>query len=174
MNGEFAPINGQKLCEYARMRFGWLRIAQNGCGAIAIYNAMGLTGRVLAFSDVTARLDRWYKPRLFGVWPREIARCFTSIGVACTRADSLEELRDLLAAGGVAVLTKWNARWPRLHKGAHTVAVSFDGKQTYTVYNRYSNRACAYSCESLEEIIGKGVFMRGYIVENTKRSAEEV
>lgn len=163
MNEEFVPINGQALCEYARTRFGWLRIAENGCGAIAVYNAMGLLGRAIAFLDVRARLHRWYRPRFFGVSPRELKRCFMKLGVTCARTDSLEELHNLLQAGGVAVLTKWNARWPRLYKGAHTVTITFDG-EAYAVYNRYSNRDRVYFCVSLEEIIGEGSLIRAYIV----------
>lgn len=168
MNGDFIPINGQRLCEYANTRFGWLRIAQNGCGAIAVYNAMGLLGQATAFWDVRARLHRWYRPRFFGVRPRELERCLIQLGASCTRADSLEELRQSLGKGGIAVLTKWNARCPRVHKGAHTVSISFDGER-YAVYNRYSNRDRVYLCASLEEIVGEGSFMRGYVVEKAHR-----
>ena len=170
-NEDFLPINGQSVCEYANMEFGWLSVSTNGCAAIAIYNALGFTGQAVYFSDVIKQLDSWHRPRFFGVMPGEIGNCLANFGASFTEADSISELELLMENGGVAIVTRWNRTsvrsltmlYPILYEsvdvsgGAHTMAVVHDGNGNYTVYNRYSNKPISYPYDSLEEFIGSEV-----------------
>ena len=58
----FSPINGQQECEYADMAYGWGSIAKNGCGPVAIYNALGFfrkTTSVICHSRILGEFLEW-------------------------------------------------------------------------------------------------------------------
>lgn len=165
-NCAFEPINGQKLCKYSRVRFGWRRIADNGCGLLAIYNALGLTGHVPSFDEIHRYLHAWYRPRFFGTHPWRIKQYLSKRGLAFRSAKTIQELDGLLKTGGVAIVVYWNrtiefmgVQLPNLFRGAHCVTVEY--AERYTVYNRFSNRACTYEFETLEECLAKRYFMEG-------------
>lgn len=167
MEQKFLPINGQKLCEYANLRLGWRKFAANGCGILAIYNALGLTGRRKKVEEIHRYFHAWYRPRFFGIHPWKLRRYFRKNKIECKTASSVEELDRYLKDGNVAVLTYWNrvsrvCGLPNLLRGAHSVCVRFDGK--FTVYNRFSNRDHAYDFETLEDCLNGHVYMMGFVL----------
>ena len=173
MDLSFTPVNGQKVCEYAGRRFGWLRFGNNGCGVLAVYNALGLLGRKPSFAGLFGYFHAWYRPRFFGVFPWQIRRYFKKQAIPFRRERSLQELEEGLKGGGVAVLTYWNRcgelfgkRFPKPLRGAHSVAVFYEDK--FTVCNRYSNRDRFYKYDSLEELLKDGLLIKAfYLKEGT-------
>ena len=166
---EFEPINGQKLCEFANVRFGWRHIAANGCGVLAIYNALGLTGQAPSFDEIRRYFHAWYQPRFFGVHPWRIKRYLKKRNIMFEAAKTLELLEALLKNGGTAIVVYWNRTFqcggmtfPNLFRGAHCVTVRFDEK--YTIYNRFSNRERTYEFDTLQECLANRYFMEGIFV----------
>ena len=159
----FSPINGQSVSDFGVLDFGWFNLSTNGCGPVAIYNALGLTGQPVYLGDVLGYLDCGW-PRPFGTMPYEIGSCLTHFGATYTEADSLAKLSALMENGGTAIVVLWNEatttfgiKYPNILAGAHTMTVVHDGNGAYTVYNRYSNRAMTYTRQSLEEFVGSEV-----------------
>ena len=180
---EFEPINGQKLCKYMDLNFRWLTLSDNGCAIIAIYNALGLTGRKVSIPEIVDYFDSpLFNLRVFGVMPNEIGDFLSDYDISYKEANSLADLESLLSGGGTAIVTRWNevatleypiglglsiiCKVPNVFAGAHTMTIVHDGNGKYTVYNRYGNRDRIYEYNSLEEFMGSEVqFISGYYLE---------
>lgn len=164
---EFQTINGQKLCPYAKRRFGWKRFGKNGCGILAAYNALGLLGAPKDFESVFGHFQKWYRTHIFGILPYRIARFLRKNRISCRKEKDLAQLSADLKKGGAAILTYWNRTWfgkiPNIFGGAHTVAVHFDGD--YEVFNRFSNRKKIYRFKGLSEPLEGCSLMRAYYLE---------
>lgn len=174
---DFRPINGQSLCEYARLRFGWLRLRTNGCSVLAVYNALGLLGRKVSFQEIFGFFHSRFRPRFFGVMPHELGRFFRKYVPSVKGVRSAQELEKLLKGGGAAVVTVWNRafrifgkRIPNVFGGAHTMAVHYNG--SYVVCNRYSNKTLFYAYDSPEAIWSEGCLIKGFYLkeEGEKRT----
>ncbi len=165
---DFSPINGQRCCAYAARRFGWMRFGTNGCGVLAIYNALGLLGMEPCVDEILQHFR--HRPRLFGIFPCGLRRYFKKQQIPYRTAKNVQALEALLKNGGVAVVTYWNrALWgriPWIFRGAHTVAVCCDGR--FTVYNRFSNQDRSYVFDDLAELLKNRVFMKGFFLEKGK------
>lgn len=166
---DFEPINGQKLCEYANRRFGWRRFASNGCGVLAIYNALGLIGRAIPLEQIYRHFQAWYRPRFFGIRPIRIAQYLKKQNISFQTAQTPEQLDEFLKSGGVAVVSYWNRTFtlmgtelPNVFRGAHFVTIGFD--ERYTIYNRFSNRNRTYAFDTLDECLANHYYMKGFFL----------
>lgn len=165
---EFRPVNGQLLCPYGEMPFGLWRVGRNGCALLAVYNALGLLGCPLSMEQIRDAFTRWYRPRLFGVFPGELRRFFRRRGLQVERMPHEGALQQRLQQGGVGILTYWNCKFslfglrlPKFWKGAHTVAVCRGADGRYVVYNPLANRKAALGCHSLSVLFGPSLWLSG-------------
>ena len=179
------PVNGQRLCEYANVPFGWFRMGYNGCVVLAIYNALLLTGYQKEFWEVHRCLHRTWKPRIFGVRQWEISRSLRKLKIPYTSFSSASELRSAMKPGDVAIILNWNRtvtfchftmgeeplsvlRFPDPFGGAHGMALEYTHRGTWMVYNRYSNRSNPYEYRTFEEFLPyDALFVRGFLVKQT-------
>ena len=177
------PANGQKLCEYADVPFGWFRIAYNGCVVLSIYNALLLSGYNVPFHRVHRLLHRFWKPRCFGVQTWEIRRCLRKLGISFRVFRSGELLSSAMEPGDTAIVMSWNdtvpychftlgaeplsvLRYPSPFGGAHGVALTHTPQGTWTVFNRYSNRDHAYTYASFREFLPfEAAFIKGFLIQ---------
>ena len=176
------PVNGQALCEYKDVPFGWFRVSYNGCVALSIYNALLLSGYNIPFSRIHGMLHRPWIPRIFGVRIREIRRCLKKLGIPFREFSDPHQLASSMEPGTTAVVMKWNRTVPYCHftigeeplsvlrftdpfGGAHGMAVSRTAPGKWTVYNRYSNRDRPYIYDSFQEFyLFEPAFMRGFLI----------
>ena len=177
------PANGQKLCEYANVPFGWFRVSYNGCVALSVYNALLLSGYNVPFHRIHKLFHRFWKPRFFGVRVWEIRRCLRKLHIPFREFWSGELLSSAMRPGDVSIVMSWNETVPYCHftigtepmsvlrfptpfKGAHGVAVAYTAAGEWTVYNRYSNRARAYVFGSFREFLPyEAAFMKGFLIQ---------
>ncbi len=176
------PVNGQKLCEYANVPFGWFRVAYNGCVALSIYNALLLSGYKVPFHRIHKVLHRFWKPRFFGVRVWEIRRCLRKLKIPFREFWSGDLLRSSMEPGDTAIVMSWNdtvpychftlgeeplsiLRYPSPFGGAHGVAVTYTAPGNWTVYNRYSNRDHAYTYSSFREFLPfEAAFTKAFLI----------
>ncbi len=176
------PVNGQKLCEYANVPFGWFRVSYNGCVALSIYNALLLSGYEIPFCRIHRLLHRFWKPRIFGVRVWELRRCLRKLDIPFREFWSGELLSSSMEPGDTAIVMSWNETVPYCHftlgkeplsvlryvnpfGGAHGVAVTYTAPGNWTVYNRYSNRDHAYCYSSFRDFLPfEGAFMKGFLI----------
>ncbi|MBR6825948.1 MAG: hypothetical protein IKM59_05300 [Oscillospiraceae bacterium] len=185
------PINGQKLCEYANISFGWCRFGHNGCVVLSIYNALLRSGYDCSVKKVHSMLHRPWRPRFLGVRVGEIRRCLRKLQIPFREFSSGRTLAASMVPGDVAILMRWNRtvpyidftmgkeplsvlRFPDPFDGAHGVAVEYSAPGKWLVYNRYSNRDRVYEYTTLEEFLSfETAFMAGFLIAKGERSLEE-
>ena len=158
-------INGQRECAYANERMGFGTYGRNGCGIIAIYNAMQLLGyqEILAIIDAEVSLDGGYLlGGLLGIKPWAIGSYFDSKNIPCTGYLSYSEMEQTLVDGDVIVFMILNDALD-ITRGCHFMAAQYTGA-TYMVYNVYSDGTNVYPFQSLDNIYGNSVFLIGYVV----------
>lgn len=153
------PLNGQKKGELAEYRLGIKNFAHGGCGAIAVYNALGLTGREPDMKDIVTFLEEKGMNcyGLLGVNPTGICKYLTKQGIVWRRfrdaADAEREYRD-----GDCLISQYN--WAsKKSLGTHYVALARkDG--VWHVYNIYNDCTEALRFRSLEEFLAHGEYCR--------------
>ena len=172
-------INGQGREPYASMRIGTSDFEHSACGAIAVHNALVLSGYSSDIREWVCFFESRCYFRRLGVMPWEIDNALDAAGV------SYEESEDYLIAercknGGVVVLTYWNKvtlvsepatyfRGPvygyfrDISKGAHTIAVTYHDNQ-YWVYNSWNGAKEAWGTTSLDYCTKRGAFIYGFYI----------
>lgn len=177
------PVNGQKLCPYAKVPFGWRTMGHNGCVILAIYNALLMTGRRAEVLKIRNFLHRIWKPRFFGVRAREAMRFLRRNRIPFRKASTVGELTSAMKPGSVAILFCWNRTVPFCHftvgeellsvlrfvdpfGGAHGMAATVTEKGKWRVFNRYSNRGVVYEYGDFREFCPfEALFMKALILE---------
>lgn len=181
--GPLLPVNGQKLCQYAEIPFGWCKMGHNGCVILAIYNALLLSGYRADVMEIRKQLHRFWKPRFFGVRVWEISRYLKKRKIPFRALSSPREFVSAVKPGAVAILMSWNrtvpfchftmgkaplsvVRFPDVFGGAHGVCVEHNRRGSWVVYNRYSNRRTPYDYPDFESFRPFGaLFMKGFLIE---------
>lgn len=157
-------LNGQLALPFAGEKLGLGTYGKNGCGIIAVYNALQLLGCPQPLGEIGAAFVRHHRllfGGLGGTAPRCIAAFFRERQIPCAGSFSCRRLTEDCGEGSVIVFTVMNARHP--FRGFHTMAArkDFGG---FTVYNVGPNDSGSRRCSSLRDAFPGGVFVRGYRV----------
>lgn len=171
MRSGFRPLNGQGLCDYASVPYGWRKVKDNGCGLLAAYNALGFYGREMDFSEIRRFFHRWWRPRFFGTSALQLRRFFRKMGYSVEIIPTASELEERLKEGGIAIQLQWNRamnlfglRLGNPLKGSHIITLRWEDK--LAVYNRFSNRARRYAYGNMQDLLSKGAYICGlYLTE---------
>ncbi len=119
-------VTNQRLATVGRLRFGRYSLSQNGCGPIAVYNAMGFLG---AGERSLAHIIRTFEREgvltgggllcgALGVNPYAMHRAVSAMGLVCTSVSRFEEIGQ---REGVYILAVWNGA--KVTAGMHYFAV---------------------------------------------------
>lgn len=153
------PINGQALEPYAKLRIGTNTFENAGCGPIAVYNALVVSGVDVSISEVTFKLDA--SATLFngalGTNPFSFGGVIERYGVEAAPIFSKEAMCSALKKGEVFIITyKVKGRL-----AIHNVAVCRTGS-CYEVFNRSNQSFSSAEATSLDDIMNYGTFLMGY------------
>lgn len=157
-------LNGQLALPFAGEKLGLGTYGKNGCGIIAVYNALQLLGRPQPLGEIGAAFVRHHRllfGGLGGTAPRCIAAFFRERRIPCAGSFFCRRLSETCAEGSVLVFTVMNARHP--FRGFHTMAAR-KGCGGFTVYNVGPYDSGSRRCSSLRDAFPGGVFVRGYRV----------
>ncbi len=156
-------IYNQNSDKYRDIKYGKSNLGKSGCAAIASYNALEMLGIGMPMPQVIAAYEKQFSRgggllaggRL-GALPTDIRRFLKNRKLLFCGGF----LRKMLGIKkpGVFIVTYWNKPFTR---GAHTIAVKFDG-ESYTAVN-YGGGVCRKS--SLAEFIpGRLHFIFGFFL----------
>lgn len=157
-------LNGQLALPFAGEKLGLGTYGKNGCGIIALYNALQLLGRPQPLGQIgTAfvRRRRLLFGGLGGTAPRSLAAFFRECGIPCAGSFSCCRLTEACTEGSVLVFTVMNARHP--FRGFHTMAAQ-KSRGSFTVYNAGPYDSGSRRCCTLRDAFPGGVFLRGFRV----------
>ena len=136
-------------------KIGWGTMDKNGCGCVAVYNAMILLGDTPSLPDVIEYYDRFYRNILFaflGTSPFSIKSYFQDKGydVITGHLDKIDETAKKHRASIILYIHS---------SGMHYVAFSYDEKiQKFVFHNP------EIECDSIDEFLGDNtVFQVWYI-----------
>lgn len=156
-------IFDQNTPEIHAFRFGKNRADAAGCGPIAVYNALLLTGKGVGFSEVIRRMEQKGGAVRGGVWganPAAIARVLPLFGIQPRHCKTPEQLASALENGYAAIMMIWNDK-NDLRRGAHffTVQKTAGG---YQAYNRFSGQKTPFTRAHFSEILANARYLSGY------------
>ena len=158
-------INGQGICFCSEERMGLGTYANNGCGIIAIYNAIQLLGYYESLAVIETEIfinGGYWVGGLLGIKPWVIDDYFEDKNIACSRYLSYDAMSQSITEGDVVVFMTLN-NTQNIFKGWHYMAAQYiNGK--YIVYNMYSNDPGSYSVNSLNQPYGNSAFVCGFVV----------
>lgn len=155
-------INGQGHGKVSKLRFGFLRMAKNGCEVIAIYNALQLKGRGTPISSIAFEMEVNGASTLFGLLgcnPYVLGNYLSFHRIKYSRAMNPNAMKKLIRNNGVYIISYWVGR-PGLSM-IHTVAFKYRNG-AYTVYNENDYVTGTKTFYSLSRIYRGGTFMVGY------------
>lgn len=164
MRAPIGQINGQQSCRVSKYRFGLRKMSSNGCGAIAVFNALLCAGHEPDFHTIALGLEI-YALRikgLLGVNPDKMDRFFKECRIAAIKAQSYDDFLKVMGAVKVGILCYWVAK-PKASL-LHFVAVINNGDGTYSVCNRYANRKTPSAIPSIEKLCTKEQYVAGFFI----------
>lgn len=145
-------INGQDSYPYNKMYYGSKNLGYNGCELIAIYNAFYKLGKNKNLSSIIYDFEyngKMWMYGFFGTKQSEIGQYLLKNKLKY-KTFTLTKKMDAatLKNDSVCIISY-------LHSGAmvHTVMVRRLSNKKILVYNRYSNRRCAYTLNSIHELV---------------------
>ncbi|MBR4224968.1 MAG: hypothetical protein IKR73_09175 [Oscillospiraceae bacterium] len=167
INGSIAlpegSISGQGQGSVSELRFGLYRMSYNGCGAIALYNALRMCGEQPDLRDIALALE----PHLvllgtFGVHPDGMGKAIHALSHPYLRLASYDEFTRALARHRVFILCFWTKRpWC---SSSHFIA--FERKSDgYEVHNLYNNILAPMKIADMTAVCSRRQFIRAYVLE---------
>ncbi|MBQ5310528.1 MAG: hypothetical protein ILP19_00585 [Oscillospiraceae bacterium] len=157
-------INGQGICPQHAFRFGVGTVARNGCGAIAVYNALRLCGKTADFFQVASGMEKCALALFgwLGVAPDGIGRYLKKIDFSARKIRRYDEFLDALSKDRVFILCYWTRKpW---RSTSHFVAIERrDGRNI--VYNLYNNSVAECDVGGIETMCNRKQFIRAYVME---------
>lgn len=156
-------INGQRSCAVSSYRLGICKMSHNGCGAIAIYNALLSAGHKPDISVISLGIDCYALNTLgiFGTDTKKVEMLFEKCRIPAVKAKNYEDFVNVMGAVRVGILCYWVAK-PR-RSLLHYVAVVNNG-QGYDVCNRFSNRKTPSRVRAIGDFCPKESYVCGFFI----------
>ena len=133
-------------------------IGANGCGPVAVHNAMKLIGMTVNFCDVIRDFEELKLSRirgLFGTKPFYLGRYFRKHNIPYEKYNSPAEFKSDLIDHKAGIICTWNKRM----KGMHFYCIFYDkSDEKYYTANCYSN------CSGFREIKLSDISDRRFVV----------
>ena len=148
-----SPVSDLK---YGRANCG---IKKNGCGAVAVYNAMKLTGQPVDFCELLRELEALKMPWLFGLFgttPLSLGRFFRKHRAVFRKHLSLRRFQTSLRDGRCGIVCAWNKGF----RGIHFYCVFYDGGNLKAMNFQYADHAVDFSFKELSVLR----FIAGYVL----------
>ena len=155
-------INGQGHGKVSKLKFGFFRMAYNGCEVIAIYNALQLKGRGVPISSIAFEMEVNGASTLFGVFgsnPYVIGNYLSFHRIRYSRLMNSKAMKRLIRNNGIYIISYWVGK--PFRSSIHTVAFKYRNG-VYTVYNDNNDVTGTKPFYSLSGIYKGGGFIVGY------------
>ena len=158
-------IHGQGTFAYANAKCGLGTYKDNGCGIIAVYNALQLLGRPRSLGSIEAAFQ--YRHGMIawgmgGIGPWSMDTFFIANFIPYKGFSFYNDMLYHLKEGDVVVFTVMNNKYA-ISEGYHTMAAQYiQGR--FEVYNRWSNGVEADTIDSLALVYENSLWIYGFIV----------
>ncbi|MBQ7782517.1 MAG: hypothetical protein IJ368_00965 [Oscillospiraceae bacterium] len=157
-------INGQRVCKISKYKLGIRKVSGNGCGPIAIYNALRIIGQQPDFPTICLAVDK-YALRvggIFGTDPEKLENMFKECRIAAMKAKDYEDFRTVSGVVRASILCYWVGKPKR--SLLHFAAIFSNPDGTLSVCNRYSNRTTPSVARNLDRLCPKECYVCGFFL----------
>lgn len=157
-------INGQMKCCASKFRLGLFPMSYNGCGAIAVYNALYYLGQSPVLADIALGIEM-YALRFWGLLgtdPEKIEKMFKECRIAAIKANDYDDFVKVMSAVKAGIVCYWVNKPKR--SSLHFAAIINDNEGKYLVCNRYSNRTKPSVIQSVEKLCSKEQYVAGFFM----------
>ena len=161
-------INGQG--SYGHFKYGAYASDYNGCGWIAIYNALIAMELYLSPADIIYWLEankKLFVAGMFGTKVSAIKAFLKAPGLSVQKKRGSKNLDEIIKASGVFVLEYFYTKKTFPFAGMHFVTIRYNqANQKYYIYNLYSNRFVPDISVSVNQWLAdkKRIYITGLIV----------
>lgn len=154
-------IYGQCNSPIAQLCYGRTRqtVAKTGCGAVAVYNALVLSGKNAVFEDVLREMERLRMPWMFGLFgtkPFALRRYFRKNNIPYKNYLSSKSFKNALHDGKIGIVCAWN----RGFKGLHFYCLYRENDNLLSLNFISSNKAQSFELSEITPLR----FVTGYIL----------
>lgn len=156
-------INGQKNCCVSSYRLGLRKMSSNGCGPIAVYNALLYAGHKPDFNAISLGIESYALKfgGIFGTDPDKMEDFFLKCRIAAIKAKDHEDFCKVIGAVKAGIVCYWVTA-PR-RSFLHFAAVT-SNENGFLVFNRYSNRKKPSAVSSIDKFCSKEQFVCGFFI----------
>ena len=158
-------INGQGVFEFAQEAFGIGTYANNGCGSIAIYNAMQLLGKPASLGMITDEISNgngFMLGGLLGATLGSIGNYFMAHNIAYTEYMSYSTMLQNLSEGDIIVFLVMNDV-NNIFDGYHYMTAQYAGSK-FIVYNISNRTTKPYPVYSLDPVYSNSGWFYGLVI----------
>ena len=158
-------IYGQADFEYSDNRVGRGTYAVNGCGIIAIYNALLLLGCPEPLGLIEAEISNMgglWAAGLLGVKPRAIEKYFSSHGISCTGYLSYSAMAQTLSEGDIIIFLVMN-NTDNIMEGYHYMTAQYVGGE-FIIYNISKKSKGSVTVPTLDPVYSNAGWCYGFII----------
>ncbi|MGN0666280.1 MAG: hypothetical protein ACI4KF_07110 [Huintestinicola sp.] len=157
-------INGQKIGPIAEFKFGLAKMGYNGCGPIAVYNALSLSGIKADICDIILALEKQALKLggILGTDPKKLDKFFSDNRIAALKASDYNDFVNDMNNMHVGILCYWTKKPNRSSMHYITIYRTEDNK--FVMCNRFGNRNKQYSADSMEKVCTEEQYICGYFI----------
>lgn len=156
-------INGQATLPYKDESIGWGTYAGNGCGFIAVYNAMQLNNTPQSLGSITDEF-KWRHGMLLwgalGITPFNIASYLSWNGIHHNGYASLAALTADISEGDILIFTVMNDK-NNITRGCHVMSALYTHGE-YIVFNQTNRRTESNRHPTLSDAFEGGAWIYGF------------
>ena len=159
------PITGQGNRYPSQFSYATFTTAHNGAEPIALFNALLLGGKPMAFADILTELegnDLALLDGYAGTDPKALAPFFDAHDIPMTCIDVQSEFVEQVGEGDVFVVSFWNDRFFRELKGLRTVAGTYQNG-AWVFYNMVNDTMDPRTYRTLPEALRGKKFILAYL-----------
>lgn len=165
-NGYNYFINGQKRGNIGKMVLGSNKVADVGCEAIAIYNAMKRKGKSVTLYIILSEIEMnsltWFDlGGCLGVNPKDIYKYLKAHKMSYKKYTSFSSFEKAAKNKKKTCIVGFKLKNSNFK--VHTVALYWNGSK-WIVYNRFNNSEGTESYSKLSDLTSSKKFIVGYVM----------
>jgi len=144
-------IFGQGRGDVAEMKLGRHKVSYNGCGAVALYNALTEKGKETGFPEVLSFFEKLiHLGGIFGITFGNMKKALSHFGLTFHVSRRKDEYAHMVSKGGVYIVLMNNAR--TIFGGRHWVMFTVDTAGRVLAYNA-AQKSCAAEYASFDSFL---------------------
>lgn len=155
-------INGQKTCIVSKLRYGLLPVSANGCGPIAVFNALTASGVKADLCEIILGMENsaLHFGGIFGTDPKKLDKYMNENRIPSMKAESYADFVSVMNSVRIGILCYWTGK-PYMSSSHYVTLIrTEDGR--FSVCNRFSNSRSQSVITAIDKLCTEDRFISGH------------